>query len=132
MSQDDAAPGPAGSLLRSLVRLGVSLLAAAQTRVELLTTEIAEDVHRGLRILLWSIVAALCGVLALLLAGVTLIVWLWDTHRLAAATGVTLAFALLAAGAAWVARARLREKPRLLDATRSELARDVTALGREP
>jgi uncharacterized membrane protein YqjE len=132
MNEDSSPPGPATGLLRSVVRLGGSLLATAQTRVELLTAEVAEDAERGLRIVLWSFVAALCAVLALLLAGVTLIVWFWDTHRMGAAIGVTLAFALLAAAAGWVARERMREKPRLLDATRRELSRDVAALGREP
>jgi uncharacterized membrane protein YqjE len=132
MSEDPSQPGPATGLLRSLVRLGGSLLATAQTRVELLTAEVAEDAERGLRIVLWSFVAALCAVLTLLLAGITLIVWYWDTHRMGAAIGVTLAFALLAAAAGWVARERMREKPRLLDATRRELSRDVAALGREP
>ena len=55
-----------------------------------------------------------------------------DTHRIGAAVGVTLTFVLIAAVAAWVSRRRLHEKPRLLDATRTELARDVTLLKGEP
>lgn len=131
MSDQTGSPGPTTNLLRSLVRLAGSLLATAQTRIELLTTEISEDVERGVRILLWGFVAALSGVLAVLLAGITLIVWFWDTHRIGAAVGVTLVFALVAAAAGWAARARLHEKPGLLDATRSELRRDVAALRRE-
>ncbi len=75
--------------------------------------------------------ALLAGILGALLAGITLIVYFWDTHRLGAAVGVTLAFLLLAAVAGWVSRERLREKPRLLDATRSELRQDVETLRRE-
>jgi uncharacterized membrane protein YqjE len=123
--------GPASSLLQSLVRLGGTLLATAQTRVELLTTELSEDVERGVRILLWGFVAVLAGVLAVLLAGVTLIVYFWDTHRIGAAVGVTIVFALVAAVAAWVSRERLHEKSRLLDATRAELTRDVASLRRD-
>jgi len=123
--------GPASSLLQSLVRLGGTLLATAQTRVELLTTELSEDVERGVRILLWGFVAVLAGVLAVLLAGVTLIVYFWDTHRIGAAVGVTTVFALVAAVAAWVSRERLHEKSRLLDATRAELTRDVASLRRD-
>jgi uncharacterized membrane protein YqjE len=131
MSGMDESPGPATNLLRSLVQLGGTLLATAQTRVELLTTELSEDVERGIRILLWGFVALLAGILGALLAGITLIVYFWDTHRLGAAVGVTLAFLLLAAVAGWVSRERLREKPRLLDATRSELRQDVETLRRE-
>ena len=131
MSGVDESPGPATNLLRSLVQLGGTLLATAQTRVELLTTELSEDVERGVRILLWGFVALLAGILGALLAGVTLIVYFWDTHRLGASVGVTLVFLLVAAVAGWIARERLHEKPRVLDATRTELRRDVTVLRSE-
>jgi uncharacterized membrane protein YqjE len=130
--EQTAAAGPATNLLRSATRLGGTLLAVVQTRVELLTTEISEDVERGVRILLWSLVAVLAAALSLLLAGVTLIIYYWDTHRIGAAVGVTAAFALLSALAASVARARLHEKPKLLDATRTELRRDVDSLRGDP
>lgn len=132
MSGEDLSQGPATNLLRSLVRLGGTLLATAQTRVELLTTEISEDVERGVRILLWGAVALLAGIMGLLLAGVSLIVYFWDTHRMGAAMAVTLVFLAVAAIAAWVARDKLHEKPRLLDATRTELRRDVVSLRDEP
>ena len=130
--EESAAHGPATNLLRSATRLGGTLLAVVQTRVELLTTEISEDVERGVRILLWGLVAALAAVLGLLLAGITLIIYFWDTHRIAAAVGVTAAFIVLSAVAARVARVRLHEKPKLLDATRTELRRDVAALRGDP
>ncbi len=126
--EETAAPGPATNLLRSATRLGGTLLTVLQTRVELLTTEISEDVERGVRILLWGLVAVLAAVLGMLLAGITLIIYYWDTHRMQAAVGVTAAFMVLSAVAAWVARARLHEKPKLLDASRTELRRDVAAL----
>jgi uncharacterized membrane protein YqjE len=132
MTGEDLSQGPATNLLRSLVRLGGTLLATAQTRVELLTTEISEDVERGVRILLWGAVALLAGIMGLLLAGVSLIVYFWDTHRMAAAMAVTFVFLAVAAVAAWVARDKLHEKPRLLDATRTELRRDVVSLRDEP
>lgn len=131
MSGVDESPGPATNLLRSLVQLGGTLLATAQTRVELLTTELSEDLERGVRILLWGFVALLAGILGALLAGVTLIVFFWDTHRLGASVGVTLVFLIVAAVAGWIARERLHEKPRVLDATRTELRRDVTVLRSE-
>lgn len=131
MSGVDESPGPATNLLRSLVQLGGTLLATAQTRVELLTTELSEDLERGVRILLWGFVALLAGILGALLAGVTLIVFFWDTHRLGASIGVTLVFLIVAAVAGWIARERLHEKPRVLDATRTELRRDVTVLRSE-
>ena len=81
-----------------------------------------------MQLLLWAFVSLLAGILGALLAGVTVIVYFWDSHRMTAAVCVTFAFLLLAAVAGVVFRGRLRKKPRLLDATRSELRRDVSAL----
>lgn len=128
----DGTQGPATNLLRSLVQLGGTLLAVAQTRVELLTTEISEDLERGIQILLWALGALMAGILGVLLVGITVVIYFWDTHRMAAAVGVTAIFLLAALLAGLVFRKRLHEKPRLLDATRTELRRDVTALQREP
>jgi uncharacterized membrane protein YqjE len=128
MTDGERPQGPATNLLRSLVQLGGTVLEAAQTRVELLTTELSEDLERGLQIVVWALIATLAGILGALLAGVTLIIYFWDTHRIAAALGVTAVFLLSAAFAGLALHRRLQEKPRLLDATRSELRRDVTAV----
>ena len=88
MSDGEQQGGPAANLLRSLVGLGGTLLAAAETRVELLTTEISEDLERGVQLLLWAFVALLAGILGALLAGVTIIVYFWDSHRIGAAVCV--------------------------------------------
>lgn len=128
----EGTPGPATNLLRSLVQLGGTLLAVAETRVELLTTEISEDLERGLRILLWAMVGLLAGILGLLLAGITVVIYFWDTHRIAAAVSVTAVFLIVSVIAGLTFRRHLNQKPRLLDATRTELHHDVTALRREP
>jgi uncharacterized membrane protein YqjE len=128
MDDGEATQGPATNLLRSLSQLGGTLLAAAQTRVELLTTEISEDLERGLQILLWAFVAVLASIFGVLLAGFTVIILFWDTHRIAAALGVTALFLLLALVAGLAFRKQLHQKPRLLDATRTELRRDVANL----
>jgi len=128
----DGTQGPATNLLRSLVQLGGTLLAVAQTRVELLTTELSEDLERGLQILLWAMVALLAGILGVLLAGITVVIYFWDTHRMTAAVGVTAVFLLAAVLAGLTFRKHLHAKPRLLDATRAELRQDVASLRREP
>ena len=124
----ELSPGPAGNLLRSLVRLGGSLVAATQTRIDLFATELNEDVERGVRLLAWAFAALLTGILGALMAGITVIVLYWDTHRLTATLGVTAVFLGAALACALVFRRRLREKPRLLDATRTELQKDVAAI----
>lgn len=124
--------GPATNLLRSLVHFGGTLLAVAQTRIELLTTEISEDLERGIRVLLWALVAVVAGNIGVMLAGLTLVIYFWDTHRVTAAAGVTAVFLLGATLAGLVLRKRLHQKPRLLDATRTELHRDAVALRSVP
>ena len=128
MSDDAPAPGPAGNLLRSLVRLGGSLLAAAETRFDLLATELNEDVTRGVRLLAFALAALFTGLLGALMAGATVVIVFWDTHRVAAAVVVTATFFRAAILCSLVFRQRLREKPRLLDATRSELKKDLAAI----
>lgn len=128
MDADQTPAGPAGSLLQSVVRLAGNLLAAVETRVDLFATELREDGERGMRLLAWAIAALMLGIFAVLLAGVTVIIAFWDTYRMAAAVGVTAVFVAAAVGCGLVVRRRLRERPRVLDATRSELGKDVAAL----
>jgi uncharacterized membrane protein YqjE len=128
MDADQTPAGPAGSLLQSVVRLAGNLLAAVETRVDLFATELREDGERGMRLLAWAIAALMLGIFAVLLAGVTVIIAFWDTYRMAAAVGVTAVFVAAAVGCGLVVRRQLRERPRVLDATRSELRKDVAAL----
>jgi len=128
MDAGETTSGPAASLLRSVVQLAGSLLAAAETRVDLFATELREDGERGVRLLAWALAALLTAILGALMAGVTLIIVFWDTHRVTAAVSVTAVFLAAAVACALIFRRRLRDKPRLLDATRSELQQDVAAI----
>lgn len=128
MDAEQTSAGPATTLLHSVVRLAGSVLAAAETRVDLFATELKEDGERGLRLLAWAIAALMTGIFGVLLAGITVIILFWDTHRMAAAVGVTAVFLATALACGLVVRRHLRERPRLLDATRSELHKDVAAL----
>jgi uncharacterized membrane protein YqjE len=130
MDRPDESPGPASNLLRSSVGLLGSFLSIAQTRVDLLTTELQEEVQRAGKMLLAAFAALLAAVLGLLLLGLSVVVFFWDTHRLGATLGVAAVFLGGAVAAAWIARNEIRERPRLLDSTRSELARDVAELRR--
>ena len=121
-----------GGLLDSLRRMLATLLALAATRLELVTTELEEEMHRLARLLLWSVASLLAASLALVLGAVTIIIACWDTGRLAAAVGLTALFTTAALVGWWVVRRQVRERPPLLAATRQELAHDQAALGSEP
>lgn len=116
--------GPAGSLFDSLRNLLASFVTIAQTRLDLLTTEVQEEVQRAAVLLIWAFIALLSGLMGLLLGALTVIFFFWDTHRVLAALLTTSIFVVVAIAAVLVLVAKIRTKPRMLDATLSELARD--------
>ncbi len=122
------AAGPASHLLRSAVQLFGSVMTAAQTRAELLTTEVEEEIQRVARLLLLGFAALLAGILGVLVAGFVIVIVFWDTYRVAAALAVCGVFLIAAAVCGLAVRRELRARPRLLDATRAELAKDVARL----
>ena len=76
----------------------------------------------------FALAALFTGLLGALMAGATVVIVFWDTHRVAAALAVTAMFFGAAILCALLFRQRLRQKPRLLDATRSELKKDLAAI----
>jgi uncharacterized membrane protein YqjE len=128
MADPAASAGPASQLLRSAVQLAGSVMAAAQTRAELLTTEVEEEIQRVARLLLLGFAALLAGILGALIAGFIVVIVFWDTHRVAAAVSVLVVFLVAAVVCGLAVRRQLKARPRLLEATRAELARDVTRL----
>jgi uncharacterized membrane protein YqjE len=131
MSEHDeskARSGPLGGLLHSLTQVVATLVAMAQTRLELLTTELQEEIHRAAAVLLWAFVALFAAGIGLFLLALAAIFAYWDTHRVLVSALVTLAFFVVAAIATLCLRKQLRGRSRLLDGTRSELARDKQRL----
>jgi uncharacterized membrane protein YqjE len=114
----------ASGLLHSLGRLSGTLLGVLHTRLELIRTELQEEVHLTAKLAIWAFVAAFAALIALFLAALTVIFVFWDTHRIVASLSMVGVFALLAIAAALVTRHKLRTKPPMLDATLAELAKD--------
>ena len=108
-----------------------NLLALAQVRVELLTTELSAEVQRAVGVVVWAFVALFFGGLTVLMLALTVIIAVWDEHRLLAAGVFATAFLSVTVVAAYVVRARVRSRPRLLAATLDELRRDRDALAGE-
>jgi uncharacterized membrane protein YqjE len=120
--------GPISHFFTSVTGLFGDLLSAAQTRLELVTTEIQEEIHRTAEVLLWSVIGIASAGMGLLLAALAVIFAFWDTHRLLASVLVTLVFFVIAIIAASVVASKMRGKPRLLSSTLGELARDSERL----
>jgi uncharacterized membrane protein YqjE len=121
---DEPAPGPVSGLFKSLANLVATAIAIAQTRVELLTTELQEEVHRAAELLVWTLVALLAAAMGLFLTALVIIFVFWDTHRVLASVAVASAFFVLAAAALLTLRAKVRHRPKLLEGTFAELAKD--------
>jgi uncharacterized membrane protein YqjE len=115
---------PATGLLHSLSNFAGTLIAVAHTRLQLLTTELQEEVRQVGAILLWAFIAAFAAMMGLFLGALAVIFVFWDTHRIAASLAMIALFIAIAVLAALVLRSKLRSKPPLLDDTLAELAKD--------
>ena len=112
----------------SLQALVASLLALVRTRVELAVVEFREERERRKQMVLLGIVAGVFFALAALLFALFIVVLFWESHRIAAAAGVTVVYLAIAVGALASLRTRIRELPPPFEASLAELARDVEAL----
>jgi len=115
---------PARGLFRSLSKLLATLFAIAQTRLELLTTEVQEEIERATALLAWGSVALLSAGIGIFFVGITIILAFWDTHRLAAALAVTGVVVGICVVSLVILSRKMRGRTRLLHATRTELAKD--------
>lgn len=120
----NASPGLFASL-RSFAATSVALL---RTRLELLKVEAQEEVGRVRGMLLWGIVAVLCGVAGAVFLAIFLTVLLWDSHRLLV-LGIASALFLAAAALAIATALRLsRQGSQLFAASLAELRQDEAVL----
>ena len=121
-------PGLIGSFFGSLARLASTLVAIAHTRLELLTTELQQEMYRVAEIMVWTVVAVFAAGIGLFMAALVIVFVFWDTHRVLAAVLVTSVFFLITVVALLVLRAKVRSKPPLLEGTLAELATDAVHL----
>jgi uncharacterized membrane protein YqjE len=129
MSEHEADRARPRGLFDSLKDLLATISALAQTRLELLGTELEEQVARLAILLVWSIVALFLVFTAVVLAAVAVIVLFWDEHRVLVAFGLAGGMALLAGGSILYVVNQLKQRPRMFQATLDELAKDRERLG---
>ncbi len=118
----------AGGLFASARRAVATALAIVQTRLELITTEIEEELYRVAEILLWSFIAVFFAGLTVLMAAFLVVLLWWEEHRLLAASLTVLAFLAVTLVAAALTLRKARARPKLLESTIGELKRDRDAL----
>lgn len=117
-----------GGLLHSIKHLAQTLFGAAQTRLEILATELEEERARLEQMLLYALAAAFCLAMGIVLCVALVMLYFWDTHRLAAA-GI-LAAGFLGAGVVLglILRDKAKSRPKPFSVTRGELAKDRAML----
>lgn len=114
----------AGGLFESLKTLAGSLIGIVHTRLELLSTDIAEERAHLTTLLVLGLVALCCLGVGVVLLAILIVVAFWESHRLAALGGLAGFFLIASAGLAWLAMHKARSKPRLFAASLAELSED--------
>jgi uncharacterized membrane protein YqjE len=111
-------------LLGSLRGFADGLLGSVHDRLELVTIELQEEKHRLVQTLVWISGILVLGFLALVFASFALVIWLWDTARVAAVCGVALGYAVGLVVVIILFRRYLARQPRPFAATLDELQHD--------
>ena len=124
---DTPAPGPSG-LLGSLRGLADGLIGSVHDRIELIAVELQEEKHRLVQILIWIGAMLVIGLLAIVFASFALVLWLWDTARMAAVGGLALAYAVGLVVLILAFKRFLARQPRPFAATLGELKQDRSCI----
>ena len=113
-----------GGLFESLRTLSASLVGIVHARLELLSTDIAEEREHLITLLLLLQLALFFMGVGVLLLALLIVVAFWESHRFLALGGLTGLFLLASAGSAWLAVHKTRTRPRLFEASLAELSKD--------
>lgn len=114
----------AEGLLASLKTLALTLVDVVQTRLELLSADVAEERVHLTAILISTMVALFCLGVGVVLLAILIVVLFWESHRIMTLSLLTAVFLAAGAGLWGIAMHKLRNKPRLFEASISELAKD--------
>lgn len=120
----ESSPRPPG-LLSVLGRIGSTLLAAVQTRLELVAVELEEEQQRFLRLLLWAGAALFFALLAVILITLAVVLACPPSVRLYVLAGFCLLYLGLAVAAACSVRGQIRNRPRPFAGSLDQLKKDA-------
>jgi uncharacterized membrane protein YqjE len=120
----EASHAATGGLFESLKTLSSCLVGIVHTRLELLSTDIAEEREHLVLLLVMALVALFCLGVGIVLLVILNAVAFWESHRLMALGGLTGIFLAAGAGAGWLAVHKARTRPRLFETSLAELSKD--------
>ena len=107
--------------LRGLFAAGLDTL---RTRLDLAAVEVELYLIRVVQMMLWAVAALACALLGLVFGLVSIVVALWDSHRMLGLLGGTGLFFALAAIFGLVGARTFRSRPNVLDGTLQQLDHD--------
>ena len=119
---------PGLGLFDSAKALLATVVAIAHNRLELLSTELQEEIVRVALMLLWGAIGLFFVFLGITFLALVILIAFWDDHRLLAAALLAGLFAALAVVAGVAAVRQIAAKPRPFDASLTELAKDEKEL----
>jgi uncharacterized membrane protein YqjE len=107
--------------LRGLFAAGLDTL---RTRLDLAAVEVELYLIRVVQMMLWAVAALACALLGLVFGLVSIVVALWDSHRMLGLLGGTGLFLALAVIFGLVGARTFRGRPNVLDGTLQQLDHD--------
>lgn len=113
-----------GGLFDSLRTLSVSLVGIVHTRLQLLSVDMAEEREHFTSMLVVGLLALFCFGVGIVLLSILIVAAFWESHRLLALGGLAGLFLVTGAGVGWFALHKVRTKPRLFEASLTELVKD--------
>jgi uncharacterized membrane protein YqjE len=123
--------GPIPSLFASVRSFWSVIIAILYTRLDLVTAELEDEAHRGIKLILFGLVSVLCLFMAFFFAMFFVLALFWDTaYRPWVLGGIFGIYFVAGVGLLFVARDMILKRPRFLSQTLAELRRDVEGLTR--
>lgn len=116
------------AIMESIARFGAGLIETLHTRLELASLEIEEEFGRYAHYLLLSLFGVFFGIVTILLLILLVLILFWDQHREVALISLMIVFACASLGIFAYLKVELKNKPRLLATSLSELQADMEAL----
>lgn len=121
---EEPTPGNTTGLLATLRRLVATFTEILHTRVELLSTELEEEAERLRQLAIVGLLSVFFLGLGVVVATAFFVVLFWEPYRLYVLAAFAIVYLAIGVGTALLVRHKLKSRPRLLAATRSELSKD--------
>ncbi|MDQ1922910.1 phage holin family protein [Massilia pseudoviolaceinigra] len=113
------------AIAESVGRIGATLVAMVQTRLELAAVEVQEELQRFLGYVVLALASLILFGIAALLVVLLVVVIFWDSYRLEAIGAMAALFGVAGGVIAMQVKRSFDARPRLLGATVAELNKDV-------